>query len=47
MALAQLNAGNASENLLNVIRQIIIYSLYREKQITNIVCNNIMNSIKV
>ena len=32
MALAQVEAGNISENLLNEIRQ-IIYSLYREKQL--------------
>ena len=30
IALAQVNAGNTSENLLNEIRQ-IIYSLYRAK----------------
>ena len=33
IALAQVKAGNASENLLNEIRK-IIYSLYRPKQIT-------------
>ena len=32
-ALAQVKAGNTSENLLNEIRQ-IIYSLYRAKEIT-------------
>ena len=31
IALAQVKAGNTSENLLNEIRQ-IIYSLYREKK---------------
>ena len=36
--------GNASENLLNEIRQ-IIYSLYRAKEITKKVYNNIMNLI--
>ena len=46
IALAQVKAGNTSENLLNEIRQ-IIYSLYREKQITKKVYNNIINSIKV
>ena len=46
IALAQVRAGNTSENLLNEIGQ-IIYSWYREKWITNKVCNNIMNSIKV
>ena len=34
-ALAQVKAGNTSENLLNEIRQ-IIYSLYRAKKITKI-----------
>ena len=33
IALAQVKAGNLSENLLNEIRQ-IIYSLYREKEVT-------------
>ena len=45
-ALAQVKAGNTSENLLNEIRQ-ITYSLYREKEITNKVYNNIKNSIKI
>ena len=46
IALAQVKAGNASENLLNKIRQ-TIYSLYRAKEITKNVYNNIMNSIKL
>ena len=46
IALAQVKAGNTSENLLNEIRQ-IINSLYRAKQITKKVYNNIMNSIKL
>ena len=46
IALAQVKGGNTSENLLNKITQ-IIYSLYRAKEITKKVCNNIMNSIKV
>ena len=46
IALAQVNAGNISENLLNKIRQ-IIYSLYRAKEITKKVYNNIMNSINL
>ena len=46
IALAQVKAGNTSENLLNEIKQ-IIYSLYRAKEITKKVYNNIMNSIKV
>ena len=46
IALAQVKTGNTSENVLNVIRQ-IIYSLYRAKGITKKVYNNIMNSIKL
>ena len=46
IALAQIKAGNTSENLLNEIRQ-IIYSLYRAKEITKKVYNNIMNSTKL
>ena len=44
--LAQVKAGNTSENLLNEIRQ-IKYFLYQAKQITKRVYNNIMNSIKL
>ena len=33
IALAQIKAGNNSENLLNEIRQ-IVYSLYQSKEIT-------------
>ena len=39
--LAQVKAGNTSENLLNETRQ-TIYSLYGAKGITKNVCNNIM-----
>ena len=46
IALAQVKTGNNSESLLNEIRQ-IVYSLYRSKEITKKVCNNIINSIKV
>ena len=46
MALAQLKAGNTSENFLNEIRQ-IIYSLYQEKEISKKVYNNITNSINL
>ena len=46
IALTQVKAGNTSESLLNEIRQ-IIYSLYRAKEITKKVYNNIMNLIKV
>ena len=42
IALAQVKAGNNSESLLNEIRQ-IIYSLYRSKEITKKVYNNIIN----
>ena len=45
-ALAQVKAGNNSDSLLNEIRQ-IVYSLYRSKEITKKVYNNIINSLKV
>ena len=46
IALAQVKAGNKIENLLNEIRK-IRYSLYQEKEVTEKVNNNIMNSIKL
>ena len=46
IALAQIKAGNNSESLLNEIRQ-IVYSLYRSKEITKKLYNNIINSIKI
>ena len=46
IALAQIKAGNNSESLLNEIMQ-IVYSLYRSKEITKKVYNNIIKSIKV
>ena len=46
IALAQVKAGNTSENLLNEIHQ-TVYSLYQAKEITEKVCNNIVNSIKL
>ena len=46
IALAQVKAGNNSESLLNEIRQ-IFYSLYRSKEITKKVYNNMINSVKV
>ena len=46
IALSQVKAGNNSEILSNEIRQ-IVYSLYRSKEITKKVYNNIINSIKV
>ena len=45
ISLAQIKASNTSENILNEIRQ-IIYSFYPEKEITEKVCNNIINSVK-
>ena len=45
IALAQVKAGNNSENLLNKIRQ-IVYSLYQSKQITKKVYNNIIKLIQ-
>ena len=44
IALAQVKAGNNSENLLNEIRQ-IIPSLYQSKEISKKVCNNLMKSL--
>ena len=44
IALAQVKAGNNSENLLNEIRQ-IVYSLYQSKQITKKVYNNLIKSL--
>ena len=46
IALAQLKAGNTSENLLNEIRQ-IMYSLYQEKKFSKKLYNKIMNSMKL
>ena len=43
IVLAQVKTGNNSENLLNEIRQ-IVYSLYRSKEITKKVYNNIIKS---
>ena len=45
IALAQVKAGNNSDNLLNEIRQ-IVYSLYQPKEITKKLCNNIIKSIQ-
>ena len=44
IALAQVKAGNNSENVLNEIRQ-IIYSLYQSKEITKKVYNNLIKSL--
>ena len=45
IALAQVKAGNNSENLLNEIRQ-IVYSLYQSKEIIRKEYNNIIKSIQ-
>ena len=45
MALAQVKAGNNSDSLLNELRQ-IFYSLYRSKEITKKVYNNVISSLK-
>ena len=44
IALAQVKAGNNSENLLNEIRK-IIYLLYQSKEITKKLYNNFMKSL--
>ena len=44
IALAQVKAGNNSENLLIEIRQ-IVYSLYQSREITKKVYNNVIKSI--
>ena len=46
LPIALAKAGNTPENLLNEMRQ-IIYSLYRKKEVTKKVYNNIINSIKL
>ena len=45
IVLAQVKAGNTSENCLNELRQ-VIYSLNQTKKITKKVYNKIMNLIK-
>ena len=44
IALAQLEAGNNSEKLKNEIRQ-LLYALYRSKNMTKQVYNNLINYI--
>ena len=44
IALAQVKAGNNSENLLNEIIQ-FLYSLYQSKQITKKVYNSIIKAL--
>ena len=45
ISLAQVKAGNNSENLLNEIRQ-ILYFLNQSKEITKKVHNNVIKSIR-
>ena len=42
--LAQLKAGNNSQNLINEIRQ-LLYSLYRSKKLTKTIYNHLINAI--
>ena len=44
ITLARLKAGNNSEKLKNEIRQ-LLYSLYRSKNMTKQLYNNLMNYI--
>ena len=46
IVLAQVKAGNTSENVLNEMHQIIYY-LYRAKKILKKAYNNIINSIQL
>ena len=46
IALAQVKAGNNSENLLNEIMQ-IVYSLHQSKQIAKKVYNKIVKFIQI
>ena len=43
---AQLKSGNTCKNLLNEIRNFTCY-LFRQKEVTKKVCNNIINSISL
>ena len=46
IALAEVKAGNTSENVLNQIRK-VLYSLYWGKEVTKKVHNNIFNFKKL
>ena len=46
ITLAQVKAGNNSENVLHEIRQ-TVFSLYQSKLITKKVYNNIIKSIQI
>ena len=45
IALAEVKAGNNSENLLKEMRQ-IVYSLYQSKEINKKLYNNIIKSLQ-
>ena len=44
ISLAQLKAGHNSEKVKNKTRQ-LLYSLYRSKQLTRTIYNNLINTI--
>ena len=44
ISLAQLKTGNNSEKVKNKARQ-LLYSLYRSKQLTRTIYNNLINTI--
>ena len=44
ISLVQLKAGNNSEKLKTEIRK-LLYSLYRSKELTKIIYNNLINAI--
>ena len=46
IALAQVKAGKTPKNLLNKVKQ-IVYSLYKSKEITKKVYNNIIKSMQL
>ena len=46
ISLAQLKAGNNSEKLKNEMRQ-LLYSLYRSKNITKQIYNNLISTYKL
>ena len=46
IALAKIKSGNNSESLLNEMRR-TVYFLYRSKEVTKKVYNNIIKSVKV
>ena len=44
ITLAQLKAGNNSQNVINEIRQ-LLHSLYRSKKLTKTIYNHLINAI--